>query len=202
MKLKFICLFILIPLLTNCGTLRPELNTSGYKKIERNENNNNLNTIYLMEQKMPFLKSWNFFNDYFVDNEFIGRLGPGLVTKFQTKKPKVVLEVKHPNGMLENLKPPSESSYPYGGRGIEVDFKNEKSQYFISYTDYGNHQTGASLLGVYVFHKKLLKDGEPYRFRKATENSWWKIHDDITARSKYFKLNPDLETSRKSQGIK
>ncbi len=203
MKYKLLLLIFTSLLLVNCGTLRPELNTSGYKTLDKSlaVKKDGFNRIFLMEQKLPYLKSWNFWNDYFVDGVFIGRLGPGLVTVHKTKKNKAKLEVKHPNGMMGNLKEPAKSQYPYGGRTLDIDFKNSKNKFIISYTDYSTFDVGGSLLGVGIFHKRLQKSGEPYKFRTASPKAWWKIHDDISARSKFFKNNNDLESSRKAQGL-
>jgi hypothetical protein len=203
MKLRFLLLIISSLLLVNCGTVSPNLNTSGYQTLQKNiiSKKDGFNRIFLLEQQMPRLKSWNFANDYYVDNIFIGRLGPGLVTVHKTKKSNVKLEVKHPNGMWKGLAEPEKSPYPYGGRSLDINFKSNKNKYIISYTEYSNFDVGASMLGVGIFHERLKKNGEPYKFRNTTQNSWWKMHDDLGARNKYFKMNPDLESSRKAQGI-
>lgn len=197
----------------NCaGQINHNFSPTGYKLLNKDNllADDGTNKLFIMEEAMTQWNAWSTGNDYFMNGEYVGKLSYGLALPIKTKKNKIEVTLYNSYfigaGRVEdtgrnNLK-------LLGGRKLMVDFSNNKEQYFIVYTDLNNFTAlGGGFLG-YLNKMKKFKGNEPFKFRSVSKETWWKIHNDLTARGsnkKYSPLNQytdlDLETARDLQGV-
>ena len=198
----------------NCaGQINHNFSPTGYKLLNKDNllADDGTNKLFIMEEAMTQWNAWNTGNDYFMNGEYVGKLSYGLALPIKTKKNKI--EVTLYNSYFIGLKGGVENTGRnnqklLGGRKLMVDFSNNKEQYFIVYTDLNNFTAlGGGLLG-FMNKMKKFKGNEPFKFRSVSKETWWKIHNDLTARGSNKKYSPlnrytdlDLETARNLQGV-
>ncbi len=212
--MKKILFIVFLIFLTNCSyKLDPSFSPTGYKILNKNiwQQNDSFNKVFIMEEGISKTNSWNSGNDYFIDGEFVGKLSYGLVLPYKTKKNKIELTLYNAYfiGLNGKLKDTGRNNPKLlGGRTINIDFSNDKEQYFIVYTDMSNWKAyGGGLIG-FMDKMRQLKGNEPFRFRPVSKDNWWKMHDDLIKRGsdkKYSAINAytdqDLQTARELQGV-
>ena len=213
-KLNLLLIILIFPLLINCaGQINHNFSPTGYKLLNKDNllADDGTNKLFIMEEAMTQWNAWNTGNDYFMNGEYVGKLSYGLALPIKTKKNKI--EVTLYNSYFIGLKGGVENTGRnnqklLGGRKLMVDFSNNKEQYFIVYTDLNNFTAlGGGLLG-FMNKMKKFKGNEPFKFRSVSKETWWKIHNDLTARGSNKKYSPlnrytdlDLETARNLQGV-
>ena len=213
-KLNLLLIILIFPLLINCaGQINHNFSPTGYKLLNKDNllADDGTNKLFIMEEAMTQWNAWNTGNDYFMNGEYVGKLSYGLALPIKTKKNKIELTLYNTyfiglNGKLEDTG--RNNPKLLGGRTIEIDFSKDKEQYFIVYTDLNNFTAlGGGLLG-FMNKMKKFKGNEPFKFRSVSKETWWKIHNDLTARGSNKKYSPlnrytdlDLETARDLQGV-
>ena len=210
-KLNLLLIILIFPLLINCaGQIDHNFSPTGYKMLDKNEllKNDGYNKLFIMEEAMTQWNAWSTGNDYFIDGEFVGKLSYGLILPYKTKKNKIKVELF--NSFFVGFTGESGRNNPkkIGGRALNIDFSKDNEQYFIAYTDETNFTTLGGALSMMAAQKRLEKTGEPFKFRSVSKDTWWKIHDDLTARGSNKKYSPlnyysdiDLQTARDLQGV-
>ena len=198
----------------NCaGQINHNFSPTGYKLLNKDNllADDGTNKLFIMEEAMTQWNAWNTGNDYFMNGEYVGKLSYGLALPIKTKKNKIELTLYNTYfiGLNGKLKDTGRNNPKLlGGRTIEIDFSKDKEQYFIVYTDLNNFTAlGGGLLG-FMNKMKKFKGNEPFKFRSVSKETWWKIHNDLTARGSNKKYSPlnrytdlDLETARDLQGV-